>query len=421
MSYPDYEPSDVPWLGEVPTHWEMRRLRTVAGMRVSNVDKHTKENEVPVRLCNYVDVYKNDRITQQLPFMTATASEDEVERFRLDQNDVIITKDSETWDDIGVPALVTEPAKDLISGYHLAILRPRADTHGPYLFWALQSKPAAYQFHMIAKGVTRYGLSHSGIQSVTIPLPPLEEQAAIVRYLDDADRRIQAYVSAKERLITLLEEERQAVIHQAVTRGIDPNVKLKPSGVEWLGDVPEHWQRQRIKNILQPIDQKSSTGFETLLSLRRDHGIVVYDEHFSRPSQSESLVGYKLVNEDQLVVNRLQANNGLIFNSTLTGLGCVDILVMMLVCQMLSCQQNSGTGFSISCVAAPACMSLRKKIVSDLSRLCCGLTAPAPNGGCFRPNTGIGTVSINDSPVGLTKASGNRCFNISPATRTWNT
>ena len=105
----------------------------------------------------------------------------------------------------------------------------------------------------------------------------------------------------------------------------------------------------------------------------------------------------------------------------LEGLGCVDILVMMLVCQMLSCQQNNGTGFSISCVAAPACMSLRKKIASDLSRPFCGLTAPAPNGDCFRPNTGIGTVSINDSPVGLTKASGNRCFNISPATRTWNT
>ena len=102
-------------------------------------------------------------------------------------------------------------------------------------------------------------------------------------------------------------------------------------------------------------------------------------------------------------------------------LGCVDILVMMLVCQMLSCQQNNGTGFSISCVAAPACMSLRKKIASDLSRPFCGLTAPAPNGDCFRPNTGIGTVSINDSPVGLTKASGSRCFNISPATRTWNT
>ena len=74
-------------------------------------------------------------------------------------------------------------------------------------------------------------------------------RAAIARYLDDADQRIRAYVSAKERLIALLEEERQAVIHQAVTRGLDPNVKLKPSGVEWLGDVPEHWEVRRLKAL----------------------------------------------------------------------------------------------------------------------------------------------------------------------------
>ena len=74
------------------------------------------------------------------------------------------------------------------------------------------------------------------------PRPPLSEQRAIVRYLDDVDERIRRYVSAKERLIALLEEERQAVIHRAVTRGLDPNVRLKPSGVEWLGDVPAHWE-----------------------------------------------------------------------------------------------------------------------------------------------------------------------------------
>ena len=246
MTYPADKPCGVPWFSDVPTRWEIRRLRTVAGMRVSNVDKHTKEDEVPVRLCNYVDVYKNDRITQQLPFMTATASKDEVEKFRLNQNDVIITKDSETWDDIGVPALVTEPSTDLISGYHLAILRPGPDVFGPYLFWALQSKPTTYQFHIEAKGVTRYGLSHNGIQSISIPLPPLPEQAAIVRYLDDANQRIRAYVSAKERLIGLLEEVRQALIHQAVTRGLDPNVRLKPSGVEWLGEVPVHWGTAKL-------------------------------------------------------------------------------------------------------------------------------------------------------------------------------
>ena len=82
-------------------------------MRVSNVDKHTKGDEFPVRLCNYVDVYKHDRITPAMPFMTATASRDEIKRFQLERDDVLITKDSEAWDDIGVPALVrrTEAAK----------------------------------------------------------------------------------------------------------------------------------------------------------------------------------------------------------------------------------------------------------------------------------------------------------------------
>ena len=95
--YSAYKPSGVPWLGGVPTHWEIRRLRTVAETRVSNVDKHTWEGEFPVQLCNYVDVYKNDRITQAMPFMRATASWYEIERFKLERDDVLITKDSEAW------------------------------------------------------------------------------------------------------------------------------------------------------------------------------------------------------------------------------------------------------------------------------------------------------------------------------------
>ena len=218
-------------------------------MRVSNVDKHTKDDEFPVRLCNYVDVYKNDRITQAMPFMKATASPDEIERFRLQKGDVLITKDSEAWDDIGVPALVEESSDDLLSGYHLALLRPFRTTLGAYLALALQSKGVAYQFHVGANGVTRYGLTHTTIQSVCLPLPPLPEQRAIVRYLDHVDDRIRRYVSAKEKLIALLEEERQAVIHRAVTRGLDPNVPLKPSGVQWLGDVPAHWEVRRLRTV----------------------------------------------------------------------------------------------------------------------------------------------------------------------------
>ena len=248
-TYPAYEPSGVEWLGDVPEHWKVRRLRTVADMRVSNVDKHTRDDEIPVRLCNYVDVYKNDRITEAMSFMKATASWNEIERFKLEPGDVLITKDSEAWDDIGVPSLVVEAADDLLSGYHLALLRPFNEVLGAYLALALQSRVVAYQFHVRANGVTRYGLTHVGIQSVQVPLPPLPEQAAIGRYLDHADRRIQRYLSAKRKLIALLEEERRAVVNQAVTRGLDPNVRFKPSGVEWLGDVPEHWEVRRLKTI----------------------------------------------------------------------------------------------------------------------------------------------------------------------------
>ena len=250
--HPAYKSSGVEWLGDVPAHWEVRRLRNAIDMRVSNVDKHVKEGEKPIRLCNYVDVYKNDYINEQMNFMQATATDEEIERFRLEKDDVLITKDSETWDDIGVPALVTEPATDLISGYHLALLRPRTDElAGGYLLRALQSKSLAYQFHIEAKGVTRYGLSHTGIKSVWLPLPPLPEQTASVRDLDHADERIRRYISGKQKLIRLLEEEKQAVIHRAVTRGLDPNVRLKPSGVEWLGDVPAHWEVRRLRTVAE--------------------------------------------------------------------------------------------------------------------------------------------------------------------------
>lgn len=331
--YPAYRDSGVPWLGEVPEHWDCERLRSVVWMKVSSVDKHQDEGELPVRLCNYVDVYKHDQIDQHIKFMSASATSDEIKQFRIMNDDVLITKDSESWNDIGVPALVKEQAEDLVCGYHLAILRPdRARIRGGYLLRAIQSRPISYQFHVEANGVTRYGLSHEAIKSVRLPIPPDSEQIAIVRYLDYMDRRIQRYIRAKQKLIKLLEEQKQAIIHKAVTGQIDvrtgkPYPAYKPSGVEWLGDVPEHYERYRLKNLLRSVDCRSVTGAETLLSLRRDHGIVVYSDHFSRPSQSMALIGYKLVEVDQIVVNRLQANNGLIFRSGIKGLISPDYSV----------------------------------------------------------------------------------------------
>ena len=248
--YPVTRESGVPSLGLVPRHWQVRRLRTAVEMRVSNVDKHAHEGGLPVRLCNYVDVYKNDRIHSTMPFMRATATRDELTRFGISDGDVLITKDSESWDDIGVPALVVDSADDLVCGYHLAMLRPSAGLlSGAYLFRLIQSTGVAHQLHVNANGVTRYGLTHSGIKSVWLPIAPRDEQDLIVRFLDHADVRIRRYIRAKQRLIELLEEQQQAIIHRAVTRGLDSNAPLKPSGVDWLGDVPDHWRGGRLKAI----------------------------------------------------------------------------------------------------------------------------------------------------------------------------
>ena len=131
------------------------------------------------------------------------------------------TKDSETWDDIGVPALVTESADDLLSGYHLAVLRPFKETLGTFLARTLESKAVAYQFHVRANGVTRYGLTHNGIQSVQIPLPPLAEQVAIVQYLDRASADIDAAIARARRQIERVEEYRTRLIADVVTGKLD--------------------------------------------------------------------------------------------------------------------------------------------------------------------------------------------------------
>ena len=305
--YPAYKLSGVEWLGDVPAHWEVRRLRTVVEMRVSNVDKHVKDGELLVRLCNYVDVYKNDRITEDIAFMRATATASEIECFRLEVGDVLITKDSETWNDIGVPALVEHTADDLVCGYHLALLRPsKRSLDGAFLLRVLQNPTIGYQFHISANGVTRYGLTHEAIKSVLLPLPPLAEQRAIARYLDHVDRRIQRYIEAKEKLITLLQEARQAIIERAVTRGLDPDVPFKPSGVDWLGDVPAHWEVRRAKILYHEVNERSSTGVEELMSVSHKTGVTPRKKSVTM-FRAETNVGYKLCRPGDIVINTMWA------------------------------------------------------------------------------------------------------------------
>ena len=237
-AYPKYKNTEIPELGEIPDHWELIRLRQMGSF--SKGSGGTKEDEVDHGLpcIRYGDLYTYHKyfITESRSFITPKKAE---EYTPIEKGDILFTTSDVTIRNVGKSAvnLMDSP---VYCGSDLIILRP-TKLHHHFAGYLLDSPYAQAQKARMQRGVTIMHIYTSQLGDIPFGVPPPDEQAAIVRYLDDADQRIRAYVSAKERLIALLEEERQAVIHQAVTKGLDPNVKLKPSGVEWLGDVPEHW------------------------------------------------------------------------------------------------------------------------------------------------------------------------------------
>jgi type I restriction enzyme S subunit len=182
---------------------------------------------------------------------------------------------------------------------------------GKFLLRGLQNPHVSYQFSIEANGVTRYGLSHGAIKNISILVPPLPEQEAIVKYMDYMDRRIRRYINNKKKLIVLLNEQKQAIIHQAVIRGLDPNVRLKPSGVEWLGDIPEHWEVARCSRIFIEVSDNRHPD-ERLLSIDRFKGIIPQEETGRKNRASQDRSSYKLVKPGQLAYNLMNAFMGAI-------------------------------------------------------------------------------------------------------------
>ncbi|MBZ0071172.1 MAG: restriction endonuclease subunit S [Gammaproteobacteria bacterium] len=215
-------PSGIDWLGEVPNHWDVALLKHIADVRFSGVDKHSHEHEIPVRLCNYTDVYKNDRITGDMDLMQATATSPEIARLTLKSGDVIITKDSETPDDIAVPAWVPENIPGVVCAYHLGLLRPDSERiFGEYLFRAIGSARIAEQFHVLATGVTRFALSKHDVKNAIIPLPPTDEQKAICQWITGECRPLEEAISRAEEEIKLIREYRDRLIADVVTGQVD--------------------------------------------------------------------------------------------------------------------------------------------------------------------------------------------------------
>jgi type I restriction enzyme, S subunit len=206
------------WVTDLPSDWNVIRQGNVAEILFSNVDKHTYDEEVSVLLCNYTDVYYNDQITSKIEFMEASAEEREIKKFQLLKGDVLITKDSETPDDIAISAVVAEELPGVLCGYHIALVRPYSHkVSGRYLAWVHASKQLRAQYEANAVGVTRFGLAQHIFKEVLVPLPPFPEQERIAAYLDKSCAAIDAAVQAKQSQIETLDELRKTAILTAFT------------------------------------------------------------------------------------------------------------------------------------------------------------------------------------------------------------
>lgn len=212
-------------------------LKRVASLRPSNVDKKSREGEASVRLCNYTDVYYHETIRPGMEFMPATATHDQLQHFSLRHGDVIMTKDSETADDVGIPAFVEHPPTDLVCGYHLTLIRPnRRRLDGRFLFWQMSATHVRQTWEATAAGVTRVGLRAETVANLPIRVPCLTEQQAIADYLDTETARIDALLARKGQLARLLQQRFRDRIRQSMGELFDQH-----------GSVP-------LKRLVQCLD-----------------------------------------------------------------------------------------------------------------------------------------------------------------------
>jgi type I restriction enzyme S subunit len=212
------KPSGIDWLGDIPEHWEVKRLKFVAKIQFGGVDKKTEKEETEVLLCNYVDVYKNEFIDKNIDFMRATASEREIIKFTVEEGDVLVTKDSETPYDIAVPGLVIENLPNVLCGYHLAQIKSNKKILlPPYLFRLFQSKNFNVHFTISANGITRFGVGTDVFGNAIVPVFSKYEQQNIVDYIQINCDRINSLEKSIIKAIEKLKEYRTSLITSAVT------------------------------------------------------------------------------------------------------------------------------------------------------------------------------------------------------------
>jgi len=240
--YPAMKDSGVAWLGEVPEHWQVSPAFAVYRPRQV---KNTGLVESTVLSLSY------GRIIVKAPERLRGLVPDSFETYQIVEPGNIIVRTTDLQNDQTSLRVAHARHRGTITAAYMC-LETRPIVLNEFGYQYLNAYDLLKVIYGFGSGL-RQNLDFSDIKRMPVLVPPRDEQAAIVRFLDHADRRIRRYIRAKQKLIKLLEEQKQAIIHRAVTRGLDPDVRLKPSGVEWLGDVPEHWKVVRLKNVASHI------------------------------------------------------------------------------------------------------------------------------------------------------------------------
>ena len=267
--YPAYKPSGVDWLVDVPEHWDARRIKTLFQESVE------RKGQSQIEL---LSLTRTRGLIPQSENAIQTLLAEDLSRYKVCRPTDIVMNRMQAWSGMfAVPKL-----EGLVSPDY-CVFSPVISCEIRYFEHLFKLPEMVGQFAQLSKGLgTGFNrLYTDDFGSIRTIVPPLPEQRAVVRYLDYVDRRIRRYVSVNRKLIGLLEEEKQAVVNRAVRRGLDLNVRLKPSGVEWLGNVPEDWEVRRGKRLFSPRRELARPD-DIQLSATQAYGVIPQDEYEER-------------------------------------------------------------------------------------------------------------------------------------------
>lgn len=312
-SYPKhskYKPSGVDWLGEVPQDWRLEKLKYVFQQK-----KETKNHQLAPGAISFgeVKIKSTDSIPEErrLTYQELLKGEFLVNPLNLNYDLKSLRIAKSNFDVVVSPGYFV---MQILSGFN------------PDYYRFLLRVFDVQKMKTLGAGV-RQTISYRDIANEALLVPQLPIQDKIANFLDAKTKEIEEAIKQKQRTIALLEEYKHSLIERTVTKGLDPSVPMKDSGVDWLGEVPEHWNIKRLKYVLKEIDNRSKDGEETLLSVSKYHGVIPKSELEARSGLAESLIGYKLVEVGDIVLNKMQAVNGLVGISEYNGLTSPDYSV----------------------------------------------------------------------------------------------